>query len=577
MSGTLRVRVLSLHTDVGTPLTIEQEILKQVVRAKEEGVNLLVFPEMCTVGKTAGDILYYPAVGKAIRNCISKVAFETTGNFMCVMGTPVYMDNNIFNAVVVLHNKEIVDVFPDNTDIPLSLSDGTTLQVFVGTKKDVFQAPAADINLFLGAECACADGSSMIDVFRMYSELNANGVIAAISNVSESTSSCVYETTLCAIEGGEVLASFEGIPADSVEITTELFLPIIRSKRTNTYFGTTIPTLLKPNNVFEYRKIPQNPYLGDDFKTRLSRLNKCLNIQMAALHKRITATGVEKVVLGVSGGLDSLIALLLTALAFDSLKLKRENIICVVMPGLGSSDETQSLAEQISLSAGATVKIIDISQAVTDHLGDIGHDFKPDIAFENAQARERTQILMDIANMEGGIVLGTGDMSEAAMGFCTYNGDHMAMYNVNAGVPKTVLKEMAMHLSPMISDGFAAIARKIIEIPPSPELKPIEGEVRQDTQAQIGPFELNDFFMYYFVKHKLCIDHIVFLAKRAFSNYTEEKLTEQMKVFVKRYFSSQYKRACSPDGSRVFSIYLERESLPSDMSLNNIDTAFFCQ
>lgn len=591
MNGMLRTRVCSIAIDVGNPDVNFECIAKQIDIAKKENINLLVFPELCTIGKTSGDIIYYPDIARSIKQNLAKISSEITGNFACVIGTPVYMDNNIFDSAVLLFDRQIADVFPDNIDTPIFLADGTSVMLNICEAKDIFSTAAADINIFLGSSVACAGNNSIYPVLKEYSKIHSNAVIGAFGNVCESTTSFVTDTTLCILEDGEDLGSVNGILDKTVLVTSEIDTKLIKSLRQNKYFGQHLQIMLEPDNEILNRSIHKNPFLGGESTAR-SRMLNAFEIQTAALKQRLHSIDISKAVIGLSGGLDSLLALMVAIRAFDELNLNRKDIIAVIMPGFGSTNQTQNLAEKLADNAHVTKKIINISDAVNSHLSDIGHDTETaDITFENAQARERTQILMDIANMEKAIVLGTGDMSEGALGFCTFNGDHMAMYNVNIGVPKTVIIEIVRSLFPNkqneklnllphelplqlglnVSEKFCQIAKQISALPPSPELLPASGKDRQDTQKQIGPYELNDFFMYYFLKHKLDCGHILFLAKSAFQDkYSMEQLKNQLDLFINRYFNSQFKRSCSPDGACVFDVFLQKNNIPSDISAARI-------
>jgi NAD+ synthase (glutamine-hydrolysing) len=272
-------------------------------------------------------------------------------------------------------------------------------------------------------------------------------------------------------------------------------------------------------------------------------------------------------VIGVSGGLDSALALMVASEAAARAGLDRDAVIGVVMPGFGSTDATQDLARRLVEATGATLKEISIVNAAKSHLEDLGHGGQADITYENAQARERTQVLMDLANQCGGIVVGTGDLSELALGFCTYAGDQISMYGVNAGVAKTLIKEIVLYVA-RDDENLRPIAQEIVSIPPSPELLPPgENSERQDTQKQIGPYDLNDFFMYYVLRFQMTPKKILLLATHAFEEYTPEQIKELLRKFYKRFIASQFKRSCMPDGPKVGSVSLSPRGdwrMPSD-------------
>ncbi len=320
------------------------------------------------------------------------------------------------------------------------------------------------------------------------------------------------------------------------------------------------------------RHINPHPFVPSDEKTRDARCREIFSIQTAGLAKRIEHTGMKKALIAVSGGLDSTLALLVTARTFDILGLPRENIIAFTMPGFGTTGHTYGNAVKLMEAVGATVREVDIKPACLQHFKDIGHDPEQyDTAYENVQARERCQILMDTANKEYGIVIGTGDLSELALGWCTYNGDHMSMYSVNCGIPKTLVKHLVRWAAGnMADDGIKGVLYSIIDTPISPELLPpdSDGGIQQKTEDIVGPYELHDFFLYHMVRYGAPPKKILFLACEAFSGtYDEDTIRKWLKVYYKRFFSQQFKRSCLPDGPKVGTISLSPRGdwrMPSD-------------
>jgi NAD+ synthase (glutamine-hydrolysing) len=306
---------------------------------------------------------------------------------------------------------------------------------------------------------------------------------------------------------------------------------------------------------------------------REKRCNEILSIQSYGLKKRYEHTGVKKAVIGVSGGLDSTLALLVTVRAFDMVKLPRENILAVTMPCFGTTDRTYDNSCRLARSLGATLREINIKEAVSVHFRDIGQNPEVhDVTYENGQARERTQILMDIANKEGALVIGTGDMSELALGFATYNGDHMSMYGVNAGVPKTLVRHLVRFYADTCRDEkLKKVLLDVLDTPVSPELlPPVDGVISQRTEELVGPYELHDFFLYYMLRFGYEPEKIYRIAKRSFEGqYTDEILLKWMKMFYRRFFAQQFKRSCLPDGPKVGSVAVSPRGdlrMPSDAS-----------
>ncbi|HIT53362.1 MAG TPA: NAD(+) synthase, partial [Candidatus Fimivicinus intestinavium] len=314
-----------------------------------------------------------------------------------------------------------------------------------------------------------------------------------------------------------------------------------------------------------------HPFVPDDPATRAERCREILSIQAAGLAKRLSHTGLSRLVLGISGGLDSTLALLVSVRAAELLGLPRQNILCVTMPGFGTTDRTYENAVELIRCLGASFREIGIREACLQHMADIGHDPNlHDITFENTQARERTQILMDLANKEGGLLVGTGDLSELALGWCTYNADHMSMYGVNCGVPKTLVRHLVAYFAGQADAQTAAVLRAVLDTPVSPELLPPDesGEIAQKTEEKIGPYELHDFFLYHFLRFGTNPQKLLFLAGRAFGGqYSQQQLTDWLRLFFKRFFQSQFKRSCLPDGPKVGSVSLSPRGdwrMPSD-------------
>ncbi|MBO5551133.1 MAG: NAD(+) synthase, partial [Lachnospiraceae bacterium] len=323
---------------------------------------------------------------------------------------------------------------------------------------------------------------------------------------------------------------------------------------------------------FKPEKRPERyPFVPDDETARSRRCEQILSIQAMGLKKRLKHTGATKAVIGLSGGLDSTLAFLVMVRAFDALSLPRGNMIAVTMPGFGTTDRTYNNALELAKSFGAEVREISIREAVRQHFKDIGHDESVhDVTYENAQARERTQILMDVANAEGGLVIGTGDLSELALGWATYNGDHMSMYAVNAGVPKTLVRHLVRYEADNSgSEVLSRVLRDVLETPVSPELLPPEnGEISQKTEDLVGPYELHDFFLYYVLRYGFEPVKIFDLASLAFEEeYNGETVLKWLRIFYRRFFSQQFKRSCLPDGPKVGTVAVSPRGdlrMPSD-------------
>jgi NAD+ synthase (glutamine-hydrolysing) len=320
------------------------------------------------------------------------------------------------------------------------------------------------------------------------------------------------------------------------------------------------------------RRVDPHPFVPSNEAERDIRCKEIFSIQTAGLGKRLAHTGVKNAVIGISGGLDSTLALIVTAKTFDLLGIPRKNITAITMPGFGTTDATYNNSLQLIKSFGAEAREINIKESCLQHFKDIGHDADiHDVTYENVQARERTQILMDIANKQGGIVVGTGDLSELALGWCTYNGDHMSMYSVNCGIPKTLVKYLVKWAKDNVADKETAqVLQRILDTPITPELLPpdTKGKIQQKTEDIVGPYELHDFFLYHALRYGAEPSKVLFLAKQAFKGvYDDETIKKWLVKFYKRFFSQQFKRSCLPDGPKVGTISLSPRGdwrMPSD-------------
>ena len=327
------------------------------------------------------------------------------------------------------------------------------------------------------------------------------------------------------------------------------------------------------------RHVEPQPFTPSD-ETMRQACDEILNIQVMGLAKRLVHTHAKTVVIGISGGLDSTLALLVCVKTFDKLKMGHKGIVGVTMPGFGTTDRTYNNAISLMKGLGVTIREISIAKSVTQHFEDIGHDMSVhDVTYENGQARERTQILMDLSNQLGGMVIGTGDLSELALGWATYNGDHMSMYGVNASIPKTLIKDLVRHVAHTLDDASASVLRDIIDTPISPELIPADenGQIKQKTEDLVGPYELHDFFLYHFLRHGFSPRKIFLLAQKAFGDnngndasvgrYSDDTIIHWLDVFSRRFFNQQFKRSCLPDGPKVGSVSLSPRGdwrMPSD-------------
>lgn len=422
------------------------------------------------------------------------------------------------------------------------------------------------------------------DLVRQQSGRCIAGYVYASSGVHESTTDVVFGGHAMIAENGSVLCESERFRRDSQMIISEIDTQRLlnyRIKNTSYMDGDIkhsfrkIPfTIYRDDSLRLKRYVDPHPFIPSDKHGRDERCSEIFAIQTAGLAKRLEHTGIKRAVIGISGGLDSTLAMMVTAGAFDLLQLPRKNILAVTMPGFGTTDITHDNAVKLINSLGAEFREINIVKACMQHFEDIGHDPSVlDVTYENVQARERTQILMDLANKHNALVIGTGDLSELALGWCTYNGDHMSMYSVNCGIPKTLVRHLVRYVAENADDETVTeVLLKILDTPVTPELLPPDknGEIQQKTEDIIGPYELHDFFIYHMLRYGASPAKILYLAEQGFEDrYDTQTILSWLKVFIKRFFSQQFKRSCLPDGPKVGTISLSPRGdwrMPSDAS-----------
>ncbi len=432
------------------------------------------------------------------------------------------------------------------------------------------------------ANLSASDETTGKDVYRRnlvsgQSARTLSAYIYADAGEGESSTDLVFAAHNIIAENGTILAEAERFQNETVYADIDLDRLAAERQKMTTFFPDSnteyeeIEIELEDRAVPFQRKIDPAPFVPSNEREREKRCEEILSIQTEGLKKRLSHTGCQNAVIGISGGLDSTLALLITVRAFDSLRLERKGILAVTMPGFGTTDRTYSNAVELIKTFGCTLKEINIAEAVTLHLQQIGHDIeKHDITYENAQARQRTYLLMDLANEYNGMVIGTGDMSELALGWATYNGDHMSMYGVNSGVPKTLVRHLVKCFSDMCKEQrLSDILNDILDTPVSPELlPPKDGKISQKTEDLVGPYELHDFFLYYVLRFGYSPKKVLFLAQQAFSKqYDRNTITRWLKTFYQRFFAQQFKRSCLPDGPKVGSVAVSPRGdlrMPSD-------------
>ena len=543
----LKVAAVTPRVWLADPRKNSAEIIRLAGEAAGAGADIIVFPEMSVTGATCGDLFKQSLLLEAAREAAESVAkavsdFDST----VVIGLPVPAEGGYASGAAVIRHGRFVGRDPrfllvTGDRIPEDLPGGTSLVLHLAAAPELVTRHAARKRRL--AELSYRTGAVYVYCAAGYGESTGDTVYAGPS--------LIYNKGRLLAENPRFMTE-SGIIYASVDPSAEALEPA----------GAPVPPALNPH-----------PFVPADPETLASRCEEILSIQVAGLRTRLEHVGSRTAILGISGGLDSTLALLVTVATFDSLGKDRKDIIAVTMPGFGTSTRTHSNASALMAALGVDAREIPIGAAVSQHFSDIGHD--PDdhnVTFENAQARERTQILMDLANDTDGLVVGTGDLSEIALGWCTYNGDHMANYSVNADVPKTIMQAMvrwaAVHRFPEARETLL----DIVDTPISPELTPVDehGNIKQKTEDLVGPYELHDFFLYHLVRHARRPREIRSMAVEAFAGkYDEATVDRWLRKFLWRFFSQQFKRSCSPEGPRVGSVCLSPRgawAAPSDIS-----------
>ena len=609
-----------------------KEILNVIEQAKKKNIRALVFPELCISSYTCGDLFLQKTLIDACEKSVFDIAKHTSDTDMyIILGLPVEMDCRTFNCAAVLYKGKILALIP-KTYIPnygefyekrwfASANEAVSKEItFCGQTvpvgaKILFRdknKPEFTFGVELCEDLWCPvppssyhalNGASVIFNLSASNELAAKneyrrklvsqqsasaicGYVYASAGMGESTQDIVFSGHALICENGSVLCENKRFFYNSQFICADIDVEKIYNDRKK---NTSFTDLIKPEINTEYRyididitqwneetlerSIKRMPFVPDNDSMLLERCEDIFNIQVAGLVKRILHTGTKSLVIGISGGLDSTLALLVAVKACDYLGIERKTVLGVTMPGFGTTDRTYNNAINLMKSLGISTKEISIKESAILHFKEIEHDLnKHDITYENTQARERTQILMDLANKNNGLVVGTGDLSELALGWATYNGDHMSMYGVNAGVPKTLVRVLVKYVAQnsQLDENSKNILFDVLDTPVSPELLPPDenGEINQKTEDIVGPYELHDFFLYYVVRFGFSPKKIEFLAQKAFDGvYDKETILKWLKNFYRRFFSQQFKRSCLPDGPKVGTINLSPRGdwrMPSD-------------
>ena len=601
-----------------------QQIESLMAQAEGKGVEILVTPELCITGYSCQDLFREQLLlDKSEEGILQLLDFTRKLDTILVVGAPVLVNSLLYNCAVIIQRGQILGIVPKTylpnygefyekrwfasaqdlnpTDIyfagspvhvssePILFTTGDGVKFGVEICEDVWAPIPPSNNLALAGADIILNLSASDELIGKHDYLRSllaqqsartiGGYVYASCGFGESTQDVVYGGNAMIFENGKLLVEGERFSFQPQIRMCQIDVEKLRTeRRQNTTFinaqrgahALNIPAkAVAPKDFVLTRDIDAHPFIpkGGDMQTRCEEI---LSIQVAGLAKRLYHINAKTAVIGISGGLDSTLALLVTVKAFDKLGLERKGIVGVTMPGFGTTDRTYNNAIKLMQTLGVTIREISIAKAVTQHFEDIGHDMKQhDITYENSQARERTQILMDVANQVNGIVVGTGDLSELALGWATYNGDHMSMYGVNAGVPKTLIRYLVSYVA---GEMATETLLDIVDTPISPELIPADeqGRIKQKTEDLVGPYELHDFFIYYFLRYGFGPAKIYIMAQKAFKDaYDDETIKKWLKTFCRRFFTQQFKRSCLPDGPKVGSVSLSPRGdwrMPSDAS-----------
>ncbi len=598
-----------------------EKTIKCIKEAAKNGANLIVFPQLGLTSYTCGDLFLQINLIKRAENCLLKLAKDVSDlDILSVVGLPVNYQGKLYNCAAFVKNGEILgfatkDSLVNHGGLCESryfdkLNENTTVlfgkkHVPIGPKlifkannyeefsvaaeicEDLFEASSpsvrhctngATIVVNLSAKSEIAGINEKIKKFiEVQSEKNCSAYVYSCAGEGESTTDMVFSGKRIIAENGKIISDSKpfstGITYAEVDLqkilqerkSSTLFYNNSDNSYRNLYFDTKI------KEITLNRYFSSTPFIPEDKDILDKRCEEILNIQCFGLKKRLSHIGTKKVVIGISGGLDSTLALLVTAKTFDILNIPRKNIIAITMPSFGTTDRTYNNAKELVNHLDATLLEINIKNSVINHLSDIGADINcHDVTYENSQARERTQILMDVANKNSGIVIGTGDLSELALGFATYNGDHMSMYGVNSSIPKTLMRYIIKYVASTSDESLKNILLDIVNTPVSPELLPPDenGNTSQQTENIVGPYELHDFFIYYTIRYGFSKEKIIRIAEIAFKDiYKKEIIVKWYDIFIRRFYNNQFKRSCLPDGPMVGCVSLSPRNswcMPSD-------------
>lgn len=625
--GFFRVASASLNLKVADPQYNKNSIISAIEAAEKEGARLLVTPELSVTGYTCADLFFTFALQKAANDALAQITAATKGkNIAVLLGMPVPFFGSLYNCAVLVRGGKIIGAVPKkhianynefyekrwfasgfDFDSPqdinicgfdvkigdqiFDLGGGAMLGVELCEDLWVPAPPSSQLvqsGANIIANLSASDEYVSKAQYRKSLVENQSarcvcGYVYAGAGPCESTTDLVFSGATLIAENGSVAAEGNRFDFENQIVYADLDIEKLSALRRNNMSFTnkigTVQIVSAPvqnnENDLKHRFVDPHPFVPADDEMRRERCREIFAIQSCGLAKRISHVGSAGAIVGISGGLDSTLALLVAAEAMKRLGKSAADIIGITMPGFGTTGRTYNNALELMRRLGVQIKEIDIKAACEQHMRDIEHNSEiHDITYENTQARERTQILFDMANKHNMLLVGTGDLSELAMGWCTYNGDHMSMYGVNASVPKTLVRYLVEYVASVSDKETAAVLYDILDTPVSPELLPPDenGNIAQKTEENIGPYELHDFFLYNFVRFGFSKEKLIMLAQKAFEDkYSPAVIEKWASVFMRRFFISQFKRSCIPDSPKVGSVSLSPRGdwrMPSDASFN---------
>lgn len=628
IDGTIRISAASPQVALANPEVNATRIIQLIESLHEAGSQIIVCPELSVTGYTCADLFHSTTLLEASEKALAAIADSTRGKqLVAIVGLPVKKSGAIYNCAAVIYDGRPVMIVPKRfipnynefyeyrwfaipghepstvtiggfTDLPFlpsGIVEAGEASIGVEICEDLWTPIPPSSHLSMAGADIIVNLSASNDLIGKHDYLRSLilqqsarctcAYIYASSGWGESSTDLVFDPKGFIAENGTMLAESTRWHLSEVSVTADIdLLALARDRYHNRSFNQSaredrpraVAVRLDGFKVHtpaeSLRRIDPKPFVPSSTERLAERCEEIVNIQALGLARRLDATHCRCLVAGISGGLDSTLALLVACKAFDMLSIPRSGIIGVTMPGFGTTGRTYNNAINLMKSLGVTIREISIADAVKQHFKDIGHDPSvTDVTYENSQARERTQILMDIANQSSGMVLGTGDLSELALGWATYNGDHMSMYGVNGGVPKTLVRHLVSHFADTLPDDAArAILADIVATPISPELTPADsqGNIAQKTEDLVGPYDLHDFFLYYTLRYGFSPKRIYQMACKAFDGtFDKATILHWLRTFMRRFFNQQFKRSCLPDGPKVGSVCLSPRGdwrMPSD-------------